>query len=129
MWLPTGENATVVTVPEWPLRDAIESPVTVFQSCSVLSPDPETVWFPSGDIATTVTLLECLAVEIVVPVIASQNRRVLSSDPETTRLPSKEIATALTILVWPTRDRIKAPVVAMYYPGIRRQCGSHLVRK
>src|SRR5213075_3020394 len=99
--------ATDVTKSACPWRGSeIAVPVSASQNLIVLSSEPETTCFPSGENATDVTLSVCLwrGSEIAVPVSASQNLIVLSQEPETTCFPSGENATHET-LVCPSQVR------------------------
>ena len=60
MCMPSGENATDVTLNVCPCRgDPTSCPVDTSQMHTVLSEDPETMCMPSGENATDVTRSAC----------------------------------------------------------------------
>src|SRR5262245_60596795 len=78
--LPSGLNATLLTLPECFLMVSFSRPVCAFHTFSVLSWLPLTMRLPSGLNATLVTLYVCpLRVSISSPVSASHTFSVLSS--------------------------------------------------
>jgi hypothetical protein len=56
--VPSDENATDQTKPEWPLSVLSWAPLTASHSRRVLSLDPDTICVPSGENATDRTELE-----------------------------------------------------------------------
>ena len=87
--MPSGLNATPVTLPVCPLSVSSSWPVAASQSLTVWSPLAEARRLPSGLNATPVTLPVCpLSVSSSWPVAASQSLTVWSSLAEASRLPS-----------------------------------------
>jgi hypothetical protein len=78
-------------------------PDSASQTRSVLSPDPDTIFFPSGEKATDVTdsVWPSNGPRMLDPDSASQTRNVLSCEPDTSFFPSGEKATDKTKFVWP----------------------------
>src|SRR5215472_13870661 len=59
MRVPSGDHATVYTVPEWPRYVTHRRPVFTSQICTVSSLLPEAMRVPSGDQAVAKTVLVC----------------------------------------------------------------------
>ncbi len=77
----------------------------------VLSPDPEIIYFPSGEKQTEATPLSCpYRVCDTYPVYESQILMVLSPDPEIIYFPSGEKQTEVTQLSCPYRVFDSYPV-------------------
>ena len=100
MYLPSDENTNVlVTESVCPWRGLLTwPPLCIFQSRIVLSEEPDTMCFPSGEKATDQTESVCpwRGFPTWPPVCASQSRIVLSPEPDTMCLPSGENATDQT---------------------------------
>ena len=79
--------------------------VSASQTWIVLSQEPETMDFPSGENATEVTQAVCPVIgsEMSSPVSTSQTRNVSSAEPDKMCFPSEEKATEVTLLVCPER--------------------------
>ena len=52
---PFGENTTLVTIDEWPVRVLIRSPLDTLHTPIVLSPDPDAKYSPFGENTTLQT--------------------------------------------------------------------------
>src|SRR2546425_1830524 len=78
-------------------------PDSASQTRSVLSSEPDTIFFPSWENATDVTqsVWPSNGPRMVNPDSASQTRSVLSQEPDTIFFPSWENATDITPDVWP----------------------------
>src|SRR4051812_16410884 len=97
MRLPSGLNATLVTLFVCPLRVRTSFPVCASHTLAVLSELPERMRLPSGLHATLVTsLVWPLRERTSVPLSASHTLAVLSPLPVRMRLPSALHATLLT---------------------------------
>ena len=91
--LPSGENATELTLPVCPSRVAIFVRVATSHSFTVSSVDPEANSVPSGENATELTPRVCPSrVAIFVRVATSHSFTVASTDPEARVVPSGEKA-------------------------------------
>merc|ERR1712138_18327 len=78
----------------------------VFQSFTVLSRAPETIWRLSVEKATERTSLEWPTnLRVVLPVASSQSLRVPSQEPDSANWPSLEMTTSLTKWLWPFSAR------------------------
>jgi hypothetical protein len=53
--LPSGENATALTLSEWPVSVFRCLPVAASHTRTVLLLEPDAICLPSGEIATAVT--------------------------------------------------------------------------
>jgi hypothetical protein len=85
--LPSGENATELTGPEWPSSVCSAAPVPASQSLTVWSGEPDATSLPSGENATELTQSEWpLSVCSAAPVPASQSLTVWSGEPDATTL-------------------------------------------
>jgi hypothetical protein len=78
-------------------------PDSASQTRSVLSSEPDAIFFPSGEKATDMTKLvwPSNGPWMLDPVSASQTRSVLSNEPDTIFFPSREKAVDVTTSVWP----------------------------
>src|SRR5438477_633217 len=91
------------------------NPVSASQTRSVLSSEPDTIFFPSGEKATDQThfVWPSNGPWMLNPVSASQTRSVLSYATHIRSFPSGEKATDLTESVWPSNGpRMLDPVSA-----------------
>ena len=78
---PSGEKATELTEPGWPLSVCSKALVAVSQSCTVPSSKPDMTCLPSSEKVTELTELEWpLSACSEVPVAASQSCTVLSRE-------------------------------------------------
>jgi hypothetical protein len=92
--VPSGENATEVTVSACPPNDTIHRPVTASQT-NALEVDAVARRVLSGENATSWTASKCPAmVTRAAPLAASQTRAVASLDAVAIRVPSGEKAMA-----------------------------------
>src|SRR5438876_896769 len=88
----------------WPISGPrMVDPVCASQTRSVLSSEPDTIFFPSGENVTDLTksVWPINGPRMVNPDSASQTRSVLSKEPDTIFFPSGEKATDATEFVWP----------------------------
>ena len=93
---PSGEKATQVTSPVWPISVPRQTPVSASQTRIVRSQLPEAINWPSGEIATEVTMRVWPAsVWMAVP-SGFQTRTVLSQPAVASQSPFGEKAMAVT---------------------------------
>ena len=55
MWMPSCENATELTIAEWPFNCRSSAPVEASHTRTDLSHEPEIMWMPSCENAIEVT--------------------------------------------------------------------------
>src|SRR5437588_6575534 len=95
--LPSGDHATVCTLPPCARWVKTFVPLVASQTCTVLSSPPDAIRVPSGDHATAATGRLCPRyVKRWLPVAASQICTVPSLPVDAIRLPSGDHATACT---------------------------------
>lgn len=104
--LPSGENATVTTESECPVRMRSTRPLITSQSITLRSELPEASVRPSGVNLTEKTSPECPLKVCNLRHSTSQNLTVLSLPPEATKRPSGENAMELTKSEFPNCGKI-----------------------
>ena len=111
--MPSGEDATDWTEPEYPSKVRISCPLCRIPQLDVPVPPPETRCAPSGENATAATGRSCPVKVCISCPLAASHSLAPRGPPESMRVPSGENATELTQLDV-AKVRISWPLAASH---------------